>query len=328
MNYEDNDISTARHFRACQQCGQLTPAESPECAHCGARSLLSVADVTQARSEERFIRAFLARATPVTYAIFGFNLAVFLLMSLLTVYPLERQLVYGADPLTLVAFGAKTNALLHQGEWFRLVTPIFIHIGLMHLASNSYVFWMIGPTVERLYGSARFLLIYLLSGIGGVVGSYFGHLSSLDPTIPGAGASGAIFGLCGVLLVFGYKYRADLPPVFRRAFGAGVLPMIAINLLIGYLVPFIDNSAHVGGLMTGIVLALLIPYVRPGQERVTNSGLAVLAVCVAIVAYSFMRAYQQGGKYLPRTRPARAVTQLERPEFRPEGWVPNSSATK
>src|SRR5581483_7470574 len=134
-------------------------------------------------------------------------------------------------------------------------------------------------------------------------GSYFRHLSSLDPTIPGAGASGAIFGLCGVLLVFGYKYRADLPPVFRRAFGAGVLPMIAINLLIGYLVPFIDNSAHVGGLMTGIVLA-------------------VLAVCVAIVAYSFMRAYQQGGKYLPRTRPARAVTQLERPEFRPEGWVP------
>ncbi|HWQ34459.1 MAG TPA: rhomboid family intramembrane serine protease [Blastocatellia bacterium] len=300
MNDQAPENITTRHFRVCPHCGQMTPALLPECASCGARSLHSAADVTRARGEEHFISAFLRRATPVTYAIFGFNVVIFLLMNFASVYPLKLQLIFGADPETLKAFGAKTNDLITKGDYFRLVTPIFIHIGLLHLLTNSYALWIVGPQVEKLYGSARFALLYLGSGIGGALGSYLNPLSSRTSTVPGAGASGALFGLFGVLAVFGFKYRAELPEVFRRAFGAGVLPVILLNLLIGYSIQFIDNAAHIGGLLTGAVLAWLIPYIKPGEERVTRAGLILLALCVTIVSFSFTRAWQQSGKYLPR----------------------------
>lgn len=310
MNDAGNENIT-RHFRTCQNCGQITSAEAPECVHCGARSLHSVADVIQARREERFIRAFFSRATPVTYVIFGFNLLIYVLMAAVHGSQFPARLIAPATAPVLLAFGAKTNYLLLQGDYFRLITPIFIHIGLLHIASNSYALWMIGPHVEKLYGSARFALIYLLTGAGGVVGSLIGVQLLHRPDGPGAGASGALFGLFGVLTVFGFRYRAELPPPFRRAFGAGVLPVILLNLYIGVAFPFIDNAAHIGGLLTGIVLALVLPWLKPGEERTTNFGLAMLALCVAVVACSFARAYQQSGKYLPRKTRAPQVASLQ-----------------
>lgn|GEM_PF-212236 len=304
MYDESREAVPPRDFRICPNCGQPTPSQLPDCVHCGARSLQSVVYTDQARAEERFARAFFSRPAPLTYVILIFNLIVYGLMAVAAGGEVAARLIYGVDPVTLVAFGAKTNRLLaDQHQWFRLVTPIFIHIGLLHLASNSYALWIVGPQVERLYGSARFMLIYLLTGIGGVAGSYLGHyLRAQDPNTPSAGASGAIFGLFGVLVVFGYKYRHELPPAFRRAFGAGIFPVIAINLFIGFTVPFIDNSAHIGGLVTGAVLALIVPYLAPGRERASVLGPAILAVCVGAVAYSFVRAYQQNPAYFAQLK--------------------------
>lgn len=299
MSHESAGNPTTRNFRVCQSCGQITPAQTPACVHCGARALADFAEVLEARREERFIRSFLLRATPVTYAIFGFNLVLYVLMAAVSGGFL-RHLIAPANELVLIAFGAKTNALLTQGNWFRLVTPIFIHIGLLHIASNSWALWVVGPQVEKLYGSARFALIYLLSGMGGVLGSYFNPLSTRDSWIPSAGASGALFGLFGVLAVFGFKYRAELPQIFRRAFGSGVLPVILLNLYIGFTFRFIDNAAHIGGLLTGAALALLIPYIKPGAERTSRFGLALLALCVLVVAYCFMQAWRHSATYLPR----------------------------
>jgi rhomboid protease GluP len=308
VHLESHETAAPRNFRLCPHCGQPTPSQLPECVNCGARSLPEMIVADQARAQERFVRAYFARGAPLTYAILLFNLIVYVFIALVAGGNVMENLIYSVDAATLVAFGAKTNALLNQGEWFRLVTPIFIHIGLIHLASNSYVLWIIGPQVERLYGSARFMLLYLLTGIGGVFGSYLGHLSLRDSSVPSAGASGAIFGLFGVVAVFGYKYRRELPPAFRRAFGAGVFPVIAINLIIGFTVPFIDNSAHVGGLVTGAALALMVPYIAPGRERVSRLGLAILTVCLAVVACSFARAYQQSGAHLAERGNARART--------------------
>jgi membrane associated rhomboid family serine protease len=308
LSYESPEPVSESHFRICQNCGRLTPAQLPECAHCGARALHSVAEVMQARGEERFIRAFLARATPVTYAIFIFNLTLYVLIAALPGRNFLVGLIAPANTLTLLAVGAKTNYLLFQGDYFRLVTPIFIHIGLLHLAMNSYALWIIGPQVEKLYGSARFAVLYLLSGIGGVAGSVIGVVFFQRPDVPGAGASGALFGLFGVLLVFGFRHRHEIPGVFRRATGAGVAPVILLNLVIGFAFPFIDNAAHIGGLITGAILALLIPFIRPGEERVSRGGLAMLAACVFIVAWSFARAYLQSGKYLPRKNPTQVTS--------------------
>lgn len=199
-----------------------------------------------------FLHAIWTRRTPLTKAFLAINIIVFLLM------------VFAGgstNQTTLMAFGVKSNAEIAQGQWWRFVTPIFIHIGLLHLLFNSYALWIVGPQVERLYGSESFVVLYVLTGIAGVAGSYFYHPYSIS-----AGASGAIFGLFGVLLVFGFRYRHAIPPDFKRAVGTGVLPVIVINLIIGFTIPAIDNSAHISGLLAGAVLALVVPFLKPGTE--------------------------------------------------------------
>jgi membrane associated rhomboid family serine protease len=287
-------------FRLCQSCGRPTPAQSPECVNCGVSSLPAHVDYDNARAEQQFARAYFSRTTPVTFGILGLNLLIYLLMTLIAGGDVLKHLVFGVDSETLIAFGAKTNHLL-TSEWFRLVTPIFIHAGLIHIGSNSYALWVVGPQVERLYGSVRFVLIYLLCGIGGVAGSFIGSsLLGRDPNVPSVGASGAIFGLFGVLLVFGYKYRHELPQAFRRAVGSSVLPVIAINLFIGFSIPVIDNGAHIGGLVCGALLALLIPYIAPGKERTSRVGVLILALSLMTVVISFVQAGRRSGTHLSR----------------------------
>jgi membrane associated rhomboid family serine protease len=218
-----------------------------------------------------FLQAVWIRRPTFTYVFFGLNIAIFVLMSLAG---------GSGNELTLMAFGVKSNPEIAQGQWWRFVTPIFIHIGLLHLFFNSYALWIVGPQVEKLYGGARFVILYVLTGVAGVCGSYYYH-----PFTVSAGASGAIFGLFGVLLVFGIRYRSAVPPLFKRAVGTGVVPVIVINLIIGFTIPAIDNSAHISGLLAGAALAALVPFRKPGEEtsagfRVVQIGLlAIIAVC-------------------------------------------------
>src|SRR5881296_477583 len=199
-----------------------------------------------------FLQAVWARRSTYTYIFFALNILVFLLMALAG---------GSTNEATLMAFGVKSNAEINQGQVWRFVTPIFIHIGLLHLFFNSYALWIVGPQVEKLYGSARFVILYVVTGVAGVFGSYFYHPQSVS-----AGASGAIFGLFGVLLVFGVRYRKSIPPFFKRAVGTGVLPVIVINLIIGFTIPAIDNSAHIAGLLAGAALAAVIPFQKPGDR--------------------------------------------------------------
>lgn len=148
----------------------------------------------------------------------------------------------------LVRFGAKVNALIVAGEYWRFFTPMFIHIGLMHLAFNSYALYALGAEVERLYGRASFTVLYLLAGFGGVVASFAfnDHLS--------AGASGAIFGLVGALGYFFYRYRKLLGRAGRRQL-TNIALIAGYNLVFGFVVPGVDNHGHIGGLVSGVALA-------------------------------------------------------------------------
>jgi membrane associated rhomboid family serine protease len=224
--------------------------------------------------EIRFLQTLFNRPVAVTYVLFAINCAIFILMELAGGTTVES---------ILLEFGAKSNYEINQGEVWRLVTPIFIHIGLLHLFFNSYALWMVGPQVEKLYGGARFLILYVLSGVGGVVASYWYH-----PDILSAGASGAIFGLFGVLFAFVIRYRKSIPEPFRRALGKGVFITIAVNLFIGFQIQFIDNSAHIGGLLAGAGLAFIIPYQKP--HRATGTAFRVAeAALVVVVAGSFIQ---------------------------------------
>ena len=200
-----------------------------------------------------------------------------------------------------MSFGAKTNyAIRFDHEWWRFVTPVFIHVNLFHLLMNMYGLWVLGPWVEKLYGSAKFVVFWIATGVAGVVASYLTVIPGARPGLigsflikgydgPSAGASGALFGLIGVLFVFGLKYRRELPEGFRRAFGTGMLPVILINVAIGFaLHGLIDNAAHMGGLLSGAAISAVVSYKRPGQSvRVTIAWRIAQIAGLLLVLISF-----------------------------------------
>jgi len=243
-----------------------------------------------------FLQAVWTRRPIFTYIFLGLNILIFVLMAFAG--------GSSSEP-TLLAFGVKSNSEIARGEWWRFVTPIFIHIGMLHLFFNSYALWIVGPQVEKLYGPARFVILYVLTGVAGVYGSYFYHPQSIS-----AGASGAIFGLFGVLLVFGIRYRSSIPPFFKRAVGTGVLPIIVINLIIGFTIPAIDNSAHIGGLLAGALLAALVPFQKPGAEtnRFFETLQALILVLIAVCFYEVAVHYD--GPRLSARNLGRGLTQI------------------
>lgn len=289
MQSEEPDLSGPRPFIVCPNCGQLIPSQAPVCEYCGAAS-----PVAEQIVEQQFINDLFTRAAPVTPMLIGVNVAIYVLMTIAAGGDLWRSLTGGADAYTLLAFGAQNNELLRSGEWFRLLTPAFVHIGLLHLIMNSYALWTIGPMVEKLYGSARYLLIYLVTAAGGCLASTLNHARNHDDLGISAGASGAIFGLFGIIAVFSFRYRNELPQRFLKALKASVLPVIGLNLLIGFSLKFVDNAAHIGGLLTGALLALAVPYLATNiTRRVSRLGLALLAGCVLVILTSFAFAYRQ-----------------------------------
>lgn len=259
----------------------------------------------------RFARSVLSRPYKFTIVLLVINVFVFVMMWQTSGVPLS--MTTPVPGLVLVAFAAKLNYLIQtQHQWWRFVTPMFIHVNLLHLIVNMYSLWIVGPYVEKLYGSAKFVVFWVLTGIAGVVASYLAVRPGMNVgpitgfifkpyDSPSAGASGALFGLVGVLFVFGIKFRHELPEGFKRAFGTGLLPMIFLNLFIGYVLRgFIDNSAHLGGLLSGALLALMVNYRRPGERAgVAFTWRVLQALTIAIVVVCFVMAVRNLNRPLP-----------------------------
>jgi len=201
-------------------------------------------------------------------------------------------LAFGAETLAggstridvLIKLGAKYSPLIVSGEYWRLFTAMFLHIGLMHLLFNAYALIAVGADLERIVGWQRFLIIFLLSGLFGSLASY-----AFSPHLS-AGASGGIFGLIGALGAFFALYRERLGRWGRSRLG-NILFLIAINLFWGFTNPGIDNYAHLGGLLSGAVLGLaLAPRYEPdatGTRLVDRTSLGrswpVLILAVALL---------------------------------------------
>lgn len=300
----------------CRNCGAIIGAGKQQCAVCGASITAGAAPPRPAVASDsetvRFARAVLNRPYKFTVVLLVANFFVFLLMwhssgmsfSVLALFPAE----------VLIAYGAKLNVLINeQHQWWRLVTPMFVHVNLLHLMVNMYSLLVVGPYVEKLYGSAKFVVFWVLSGIAGLVASY---LTVVDPPTPlgalgrfllkledgpSAGASGALFGMVGVLFVFGIKFRHELPEGFKRAFGTGLLPMIMLNLFIGYIGRgIIDNAAHLGGFACGALLTLFVDYRRPGERSGIATMWQILQIAmIGIVVVSFIKTAQHFRDPLP-----------------------------
>lgn len=185
------------------------------------------------------------------------------------------------DTYTLLKFGANLDALTKNGQYYRLFTSMFLHIGIIHLLCNMYSLYIIGREVEIVFTKKKYLIIYLLSGIAGSILSLaFNHNTVC------AGASGAIFGLLGALLYFGYYYRAYLGASVTRS----ILPVVIINLIIGFASTGIDNAAHIGGLVGGILITMAVG-VPDKSNKVSRINGIILSIIyfIFIIYLSFFR---------------------------------------
>ncbi len=308
----------------CRSCGAIVGAGQTQCGVCGA-STTAQPNITPGQPQPdretiRFARAVLTRPYKFTIVLLVLNLFVFMLMWSSSGLSF-RDLVQGFPDPVLKVYGAQLNYLINapNNQWWRVITPMFVHINLFHVMMNMFGLLILGPFVEKLYGSAKFVVFWVASGLAGSVATYLTLRPSLAHGVlgsfifraedgPAAGASGALFGLVGVLFVFGIKYRRELPEGFKRVFGTGLLPIIFINLFIGFVGrSFIGNAAHLGGFFTGAALALIVDYRRPGvRAGITTMwrALQVLALAViALGAYKVVRNFQRPLPALVRVTP-------------------------
>ncbi len=164
--------------------------------------------------------------------------------------------------------------LIRYGEYYRLLTGIFLHADLFHLLFNCYALWILGSQLESFMGKSKYLIIYLFSGLmGSLVSITFNSGASI-------GASGAIFGLLGSMLYFGYHYRVYLGNVLKSQ----IIPLILFNLLFGMIVKGVDNFAHIGGLIGGILitLSLGVNYKSTAFEKINGWIVTILFTCFMI----------------------------------------------
>jgi rhomboid protease GluP len=182
-----------------------------------------------------------------------------LLAAILFVFVLELLAGAPRDPQALVEMGAIMKGVIHRGDYWRLVAAMFLHGGFMHLVLNMWALWQIGGIFETLFGSTRFLLTYFAAGVtASLVSSIL-----IPPWTPGVGASGAIFGIIGALII---ALRRS-PQWSRKEWSGALAKQLAmwagINIVIGFTMPGIDNAAHIGGFVAGIVLGLVPHRVPP-----------------------------------------------------------------
>ncbi len=226
--------------------------------------------VAEGRQEVRRIRRRLVRARSVTSVLLAINVGVFALDALLGLF---------GQPDQLLEAGAMVPLLVADGEWWRLLTAIFLHIGLLHLAFNTLALLVFGGLIEEAFGSARMVALYLVTGFAASVTSFtFG-----SPLIAAAGASGAIFGMLGAWLAYNLRRRSLS---MARANMQSALFLIGINLVFGFTVPGIDNLAHIGGLVSGVAAGFAVEGFgrRPGRNASGFIGLAAIALAALVLA--------------------------------------------
>jgi membrane associated rhomboid family serine protease len=231
--------------------------QCPDCVSSAAADVRQPTTVSGARTIDRPL---------VTYSLIGINAAVYVMQMLAGVNKAAGS--WGMWPIGIAA----------NGEWWRLVSAAFLHGSILHIAFNMYVLYALGPTLERILGHSRFLILYVLAAIGGGVASYL--ISDMNTV--SVGASGAIFGLMGALVVAGRRLRYDITQV---------LVLLGINVAIGFISPGVDWRAHLGGLITGAVVAAIFVLPAP-KYRVVVQVVGISAVVFVLVALTLWRTQQ------------------------------------
>jgi membrane associated rhomboid family serine protease len=217
----------------------------------------------------------------VTQALFGINVAVFVGMLLS-----GASMMGGASGRLLLAWGANYGPYTLTGQWWRLLTSCFVHIGILHIGFNLWCLWELGELAEHLYGHVTFACVYLLCGISGSLVSVWWH------TFPvlSAGASGAIFGLAGAVIA-SLKLGEFATSALSHGVMQSLIAFVVFNVIFGGIVGGIDNACHFGGLAAGLVLGALIAKFAPEPRLVPRA--VVLALVAVLLAGGFFAVRQE-----------------------------------
>jgi membrane associated rhomboid family serine protease len=256
----------------CQVCRGLIEASAKTCPLCGRESVprarLSTTNITESGNFFSLI-------------ILTINIVLFVLMAMVEIRNGGggEKFIQSASTGVLNDFGALVPSLVRSGQWWRLVTFNFLHIGLMHLLFNSSALFSIGPQVESIFGSQKFVFAYVGTGTASAFASYLFLPNN------SAGASGAIFGLIGLMAVYGYRQGGS----FGRALMKQMLIWAAIGLMFGFFIGA-NNVAHIGGLIAGAGLGFVLEPDSPVTAGSVARWNAVAIACIGLVAISFAMA--------------------------------------
>jgi len=216
------------------------------------------------KDASRIEKVFKSKFPMITYLIITLNVILYVFPLLFGVYNyvVDRFCVYGP--------------YIRIGDYYRLVTGIFLHGGIFHLFFNCYSLYIVGAQIESFLGKIKFLIIYLFSGI---CGSLFSMMFGGD--VASIGASGAIFGLLGSLVYFGYHYRVYLGNVIKSQ----IIPLIILNLMLGFITPGVDNFAHIGGLIGGTLITVALGVKDKSSTFEKVNGWIVTLLFLAFTIY-------------------------------------------
>jgi rhomboid protease GluP len=266
-------------LRMCSACRALIDRNAGRCPHCG--TSLKSARSRESNAEGRVLGGLIPVPSTATSALVAANIGLYAVAWYLTQSAASALQpapgMGGIDGAILVRLGAKYGRLMYVGEWWRLVTAMFLHAGLLHIGFNLWCLFDLGPTVESLFSTPKFIFLYLVTGVAGFVFSLW-----WSPFGISVGASAPILGLIGILIGASF-HHGRLGKDYRGQLWKWVM-YIAV---LGIMMPGIDNAAHAGGLVSGIVLGYIIPEGEPGTRAEENLWNVLAVLSVIIIAGSF-----------------------------------------
>jgi rhomboid protease GluP len=296
----DNRLrSVTGKFKMCSDCRSLVPGGDSACPECGA-SLTAV----RGPGAARFLVNSLPATRSLTAILVTVNVAVYILMGLSAGFATPQGggisglfSLFGFDSYTLARFGWGYGPwVIYAGEGWRLFTPIFLHAGLIHLFFNCYVLMQVGKLLEDEFGSPRTWVVYIVSGVCGGLASNFLRPLIMGRDVPYVGASGAVFGLIGLAMIYGWRQGGPHGNAIKRSMLTWTIYVLLFGFVMGA-----DNFAHIGGLLGGVGFGLVING-GPMKASVAALWRAAGVLAIGVCLWAFFMAAIHGPEAIARMR--------------------------
>lgn len=266
--------NNTKHAILCPNCGKLISADAEECIHCGMKN---PGKFGLHSALQKLFRGNIGFIQAVTYFCIGLYVVSLLIDPTALLRPRGFLNFLSPSGKSLYFLGMTGTIAVKSGRWWTLITAIYLHGGILHILFNLLWIRQIGPMVESLFGTARFIIIFTVAGMSGF------FLSFLMGTQLTIGASGSIFGLLGALIFYG-RSRGG---VFGEIIYPQILTWAVVLFLFGFIFPSIDNFAHLGGFIGGYLTGNLLGYQERKSETSRHRTFAVLLLIVTILAFVF-----------------------------------------